>query len=78
MLACQLDLHFSSGGASQGAGPRLTECDLSVRLLQPRVDGDSGQLWKAREASGRMDLEPRRGGWGLCSQNMSQALLNCK
>lgn len=74
MLACQEDLHFSSGGASQGAGPRLKECDLPVRLLQPRADGDSGQLWKAQGASGGMDLEPRRGGRDQCSQNMSQAL----
>lgn len=30
MLACQEDLHFSSEGASQGAGPELKECDMSV------------------------------------------------
>lgn len=32
MLACQEDLHFSSEGGSQGAGPEQRECDLSVGL----------------------------------------------
>jgi len=45
MLACQEDLHFSSKGASQGAGPGMKECDMSVGLLQallwPGVDGNS-------------------------------------
>lgn len=45
MLACQEDLHFSSKGASQGAGPGMKECDISVGLLQALlwsgVDGNS-------------------------------------
>lgn len=45
MFACQEDLHFSSGGASQGAGPGLKECDMAVGLLQallrPSIDENS-------------------------------------
>lgn len=71
MLACQEDLHFSSEGASQGAGPELKECDMSVGLLQALLrtgsmktpeysQGSSGQAQEGLQKRGAE--EPRRGG----------------